>query len=155
MMKINIHVISKTENGFFYSVADDYLKRLSPYANVKLLELKENSYDGDIRRGCKEDTRRLLSSVKEGLPIILDAGGKIFDSNEFSKYIVGLRDFDGGNICFLIGGAYGLDRELLKESSCQLLSLSPMTFTHQMARLLLLEQLFRAFQIERGGEYHK
>ena len=134
-MKIRIVAVGKNRENL---VERDFLKRLSLYAQVEVILVKELSASA--------------GALKGGFLVVLDERGKEFRSEGFADL---LKDFDsrGETVIFVIGDAYGVPSEV-KESADLLFSLSTMTFTHEMARLFLLEQIYRAFCIIRGKKYH-
>ncbi len=140
-MKIRIVAVAKTKEKYIEEGEYEYVKRLSPNADVELVRVA--------------DDEKLLKQIKsEYLTVALDVTGKEYTSEAFAKFIEEVRDFKGGKIAFLIGGPTGLPAQALQKASIQL-SLSKMTLTHQMVRLVLLEQIYRAFQIVKGSGYHK
>lgn len=137
MVKINILSIGKIKHSWLEEALDEYTKRLSPYATINW-------------RLVKNLTELEKAAEKEMRLICLDPKGREQTSEEFSSLI----QKEGSRMCFVIGGDVGLS-EMLKKRAAHLLSLSRLTFTHQLTRLILLEQLYRAFEIERGSPYHK
>jgi len=105
---------------------------------------------GDIQKEAKLIQDKLPTNY---YTVLLEAKGKEFSSEDFAKFVEQKKNLGGGKICFVIGGAKGLPAEFKKDFDLQI-SLSKMTFTHQMARVLLLEQLYRAFCIMSGKKYH-
>ena len=158
-MKIKIYAIGKVKD-FYKSGVDEYLKRLSNYCKVEVIELKDESIsdkpsEKEITKAIDTEGKRVLSLVKDNEYLIaLDLSKKELDSVEFSKYLKNKLESNGANISFVIGGSYGLSSELksrVNDSIC----LSKMTFPHQLARLILLEQIYRAFKILNNETYHK
>lgn len=140
MIKIKIITTGKVRETWLESAINEYQKRLKTAADVRF----------DIAR----DDKQLAEWIhKEPAAICLDAGGQLMDSQAFSAFFQKKLIEQGSRLCFAIGGAEGLPAQV-KESHF-LLSLSPMTFTHHMTRLILIEQLYRAFEIYKGSEYHK
>jgi 23S rRNA (pseudouridine1915-N3)-methyltransferase len=137
MIKVKIFTVGKTKERWLQEAIDAYLKRLSSQMTV------EWAY-------AKNDTQLLSFLKKESSYICLDPKGTAFSSEAFSKWLTQR----GSRLTFVIGGAQGLERAVLSEASA-LISLSPLTFTHQLARLILVEQLYRACEIEKGSSYHK
>lgn len=158
-MRIKIYVIGKSKS--FYEMGnEEYIKRLSSYAQVEIIELKdeslpENPNESEIRKAKDNEGKKVLSKLsdKEYL-IALDLSKKEFTSEEFAKYLSNKLESNGAKISFVIGGSYGLSDEL-KSRVNDSVSLSKLTFPHQLARLILLEQLFRAFKILNNETYHK
>jgi 23S rRNA (pseudouridine1915-N3)-methyltransferase len=155
-MKIKIIAISKDKFDYINAGVIDYVARLRKYADVDVLNLKEEPIKGhgvdDILE--KEGEKILAKLVKDYFNIALHRMGKEMTSFEFAKQIEEIRDFKGGKICFIIGGPLGLSQKVLTDVNLTL-SLSRMTFTHQMTRLLLLEQIYRGFEILAGTAYNK
>ncbi len=131
----------------------DYLTRLKRYASIQLDELKAEK--GDSRKAVEKEGERILSLVKKGAFLVaLTEQGKGFDSKQFSSWIEGMGLRGQSDITFIMGSSAGLSEQVIKEADMEL-SLSPMTFPHQLARVVLLEQIYRAFTIIKGEPYHK
>lgn len=139
MIRIKIISPGKIRETWLNEAIQEYLKRLTPIAEFDLIFPKD-----------EKTFAKLLSEEKNC--IYLDPAGKIFTSEAFSSYFLKSVEKGGSSITFAIGGAEGFPKGTV---TGQTLSLSPMTFTHQMTRLLLIEQIFRAFEIDRGSNYHK
>ena len=139
---------------------DEYLTRLLPYAKTEIVEVadskvKDNPNQSDIEKVINEEGDRILSKIKNTDYIInLDLNKKEFDSIEFAKFIEQKMVEGGSSIIFVIGGSYGLSKAV-KERANYSISLSKMTFLHQMTRLILLEQIYRSFKILNNETYHK
>jgi 23S rRNA (pseudouridine1915-N3)-methyltransferase len=155
-MKIKIITISKTKSEYS-DLEKEFLKRLQKYAKIEVLNIKEepitkNRSHDDIKA---IEGEKLVSKIdQDAFIVVLDDKGKQFTSQEFAKQIEQIRDFKGAKMNFIIGGPLGLSGEVLGRANL-VLSLSKMTLTHQMIRLLLLEQIYRGFEILKGTEYHK
>ncbi len=158
-MKIKIYAIGKCKD-FYKSGVDEYVKRLSNYAKVEIVELKDESIadrpsEKEILKAIDTEGKRVLSLLKQGEYLIgLDLNKKEYTSEEFSKYLENKLESSGSNISFVIGGSYGLSDELKKRLNDSI-SVSKFTFPHQLARLVLLEQIYRAFKILNNETYHK
>ena len=159
IMKIKIYAIGKAKD--FYKLGiDEYIKRLSPYAKIEMVELKDESIsdkpsDKEILKAIDTEGRRVLSLLKDNEYLIsLDLNKKEWGSVEFSRYLSEKLESNGASISFVIGGSYGLSDELKKRVNDSF-SLGKMTFPHQLARLILLEQIYRAFKILNNETYHK
>jgi 23S rRNA (pseudouridine1915-N3)-methyltransferase len=154
-MKIKIIQVGKTKDKYLEEGINEYLKRLNAFYRIETITLKDvkSSKTYPPERCKKEESFQILSAISEGDAVIcLDEHGKEKTSEEFSGTLSSLMDM-GRTVSFVIGGAYGIDKSIL--SRCELiLSFSKMTFTHQMIRIFLLEQLYRAGCIIRGKEYH-
>ena len=138
----------------------EYSKRLSKYCSLKITELPDekvptNSSLLDEKKIIQKESNAIFSHIKENSYIIaLDLNGKQFSSEEFSQKLSNICVTTSSDITFLIGGTLGMSKELL--NSChELISFSKMTFPHQLIRVFLLEQLFRAFKISKGEIYHR
>jgi 23S rRNA (pseudouridine1915-N3)-methyltransferase len=159
-MQIRIIAVGRIKEKFLQEGIAEYGKRLRPYAKVQIVELAEEKRpqpaSSAIESAAKEkEGERILAAIPEGSYVIaLDVKGKSWSSGELASAF-GERELSGQNqLAFLIGGDLGLSPTVLARSTLRL-SLSPMTFTHPMARLILLEQVYRAFRILRGEPYHK
>ncbi|MCX6740140.1 MAG: 23S rRNA (pseudouridine(1915)-N(3))-methyltransferase RlmH [Candidatus Parcubacteria bacterium] len=155
-MKIKIITISKTKSEYSEAEAE-FLKRLTKYAQVEILNLKEEpiTKNRDIDEIMAKEGDRILKSLdKDYYNIALHVMGKEVTSVELSNLIKEIKDFKGGKLCFVIGGPLGLAQEVLAKVDLAL-SFSRMTFTHQLIRLILLEQIYRSFEIIKGSGYHK
>ncbi len=144
---INIIWIGKTKEGYLQAGIDKYIKLLRPFADVEIKILKENKYSGAKTKALKKDAERLIKSVKKDF-ILLSERGILMNSLEFAGLVSKKT-----NLTFVLGGPFGVDSTVYEKAD-MVLSLSPMTFTHEMARLILLEQLYRALTIIHGKEYH-
>lgn len=159
-MKIKIVAVGKVKENFLSEGINEYLKRLSAFAKTEIVEVddskvKDNPNDSDILKTIFEEGKRILSKIKDGDYVInLDLNKTEMDSIEFSKFLNDKLVENGASITFIIGGSYGLSKEV-KDRANYSLSLSKMTFLHQMTRLILLEQIYRAFKIINNQIYHK
>ncbi|MBR6711494.1 MAG: 23S rRNA (pseudouridine(1915)-N(3))-methyltransferase RlmH [Selenomonadaceae bacterium] len=146
-MKINLIVVGKLKERFLVDGVAEYLKRLQKFARLEVREVPEC-------RTVEEEGQKILSLVpKDSWLCVLDVSGVEFTSEDLAKKIAALTLGGVSNLTFAIGGAFGLSEELRQAASFRL-SLSKMTLTHQMARLVLVEQIYRAFKINRNEPYH-
>lgn len=146
-MKIKICAIGRLKEKFLVDGVGEYLKRLKPFAKVEVAEIPEC-------RTLEEEGAKLLAQVlRESFVIVLDVVGETLSSEKFAEKISALNLHGVSEITFIIGGAFGLSEEVRRAADFRL-SFSPMTFTHQFARLILVEQIYRAFKIIRGEPYH-
>jgi 23S rRNA (pseudouridine1915-N3)-methyltransferase len=159
-MQIRVIAVGKIKEKFLQDGIAEYNKRLLPYAKVQIIELAEEKRPASASpateaAAMEKEGERILTAIPEGSFVIaLDIKGKSWSSQDLAASL-GSRELSGKNqLAFVIGGDLGLAPAVLARSDMRL-SLSPMTFTHPMARLLLLEQVYRAFRILRGEPYHK
>jgi 23S rRNA (pseudouridine1915-N3)-methyltransferase len=155
-LQLELVFIGKTKEQYLQSGIEDYAKRLSRYLKVKLKTVKEIK----PHKGMPDDllitkeSENLLQQVQGDYLICLDRTGKQFDSRALADHIKRWELQPIKRVTFVIGGHLGLSEDILKKAD-MVLSLSPMTFTHDMSRLILLEQLYRACTIKKGEKYHK
>lgn len=154
-MTIEFIFIGKTKKTYIQEGLDELMKRLQKYASIKLVQLKstDGAYEKKIIQ--QKEGKELLSHLaKNDYVILLDERGKEMNSLAFSTFLQNtIETFSAQKLCFVIGGAYGFSEEVYQRAQ-QKLSLSKMTFSHQLIRLVLLEQLYRAFTILKGEQYH-
>jgi 23S rRNA (pseudouridine1915-N3)-methyltransferase len=140
MLKIKIISVNKTKETWLEEAISTYVNRLKTSVQIEFL-------------WAKNDEQFMDWVAKEPLTICLDANGTTMSSEQFSKYLYKQLELGGSRLCFAIGGAEGLPKEA--KQHYPLLSLSMMTFPHQMIRLFLVEQIYRAFEIAKGSSYDK
>ena len=146
-MRINILAIGKLKERYLIEAVEEYLKRLKPYATVEIVELQEC-------RTIEEEGEKLISRLpKDSWICVLDVFGEVMSSEQFAQTMSNLALNGQSKLVFVIGGAFGISDKIRKIANLRL-SLSKMTFTHQMTRLILIEQIYRAFKINRGEPYH-
>lgn len=155
MFKITIIVLGKLKEPAFSELEAEYLKRLHPMAKVSFIELPEEPYrPGQEDKARKKEAVRILKRITpEQFVVALDEKGKSVTSQLFAMKFSGHRA-SGQEIVFVIGSGIGLD-ERVKQRANWLFSLSPLTFTHNFARVLIEEQIYRALTILTGKKYHK
>ena len=156
-MHFELLFLGKTKEKYLANGIEDFRKRLSRYAEVEIKILKEIKWgNNESEKKIKEqETTRLLDSCTQpAMVVALDPGGKQISSEELADLLQQWEEQGRRKITFIIGGPLGLAPSV-RDSADMLLSLSAMTFTHEMARLLLLEQLYRASSIRSGSKYHK
>jgi len=156
MYKICLIVIGKQKNGSHQEICDDYLKRLKSDAAIKIIELTETPFHSIAEKGkvLKTETEKIRMAIpKDSFVIVLEATGKTFASETFAAKLEQWSENGARPLTIVIGGPLGLSDDLKKEADL-LLSLSPMTMPHDLARVVLLEQLYRATTILRGKVYH-
>ncbi len=156
-MQIRIIAVGKVKENWQKEGIADLIRRLSPYAAITVIEVPDQKYSsaGEMAPALRKEGAALLAAAKDpALFIALDPAGKGMESEAFADLLRTHEISGRGDIAFCIGGADGLSAEV-KARADLLLSLSQMTFTHTMARLLLLEQIYRGFRIIRGEPYHR
>ncbi|HOX60995.1 MAG TPA: 23S rRNA (pseudouridine(1915)-N(3))-methyltransferase RlmH [Candidatus Magasanikbacteria bacterium] len=155
MMKITLICVGKLKESYWQSAENEYLKRLGMFAKIEIKEIREESFSvsTDKEKIKKNEARKIIATIpKDAKIIVLDEIGKEMSSKTFAKQIGDYKNI-GESICLIIGGPLGLDDDL-RNSAHDAISLSRLTFTHQMARVFILEQLYRAFMISNGRNYH-
>lgn len=155
-MKIEILCIAKNKDRYIDEGVAELIKKTQIHTDLNIVYLKESPITHqDTEKIKTEEGQRIIEKFKPGYQkIALDVLGRELNSQQFAKLIEKNRDEQGSRIQFIIGGPLGLSAEVVK--ACDLsVSFSKMTFTHQMIRLLLLEQIYRAFEIIKGSGYHK
>ena len=159
-MKIRIYAIGKIKEAYLKNGIEEYLGRIKPYSQIEIVEVNDepiadNPHPSDIKKAIDIEGKRILKLLKNNEYLIgLDLNKKELNSPQFADYLNEKFVLGGSNISFVIGGSYGLSDEL-KNRCNDSISLSKMTFLHQMTRLILLEQIYRAFKINRNETYHK
>ena len=153
-MEINIICIGKIKEEFIVKGINEYLKRVKPFANVKIIELKEHTFNDSVKN-LKEESKLILNLIaKDDYLVTLEIEGKQFDSVEFASFISNHFTYNSKPINFVIGSSDGISQEV-KDRSNYKMSISKMTFPHQLMRLILLEQIYRAMMINNNNKYHK
>jgi 23S rRNA (pseudouridine1915-N3)-methyltransferase len=159
-VNISIVAIGKLKEKYLKQGIDEYIKRLSAYAKVDIIELPdekapENLSDQDMKIVKDKEGERILSKISPDAHVIaLAIEGKMKSSEELADNMDRLATYGKSKVAFVIGGSLGLSDAVLKRAD-EKLSFSKMTFPHQLMRLILLEQVYRAFRINRGEPYHK
>lgn len=159
-MTIKICCVGKLKETFFADACAEYAKRLSRYCTVKVLEAADEKAPATLSAAEEEQVKaregeRLLAFIDpKDTVIALTIGGKRYSSETFAAHLQKLEEEGARSVAFLIGGSLGLGRTVLQRAD-ETLSLSDMTLPHRIARLVLLEQIFRSFKIRHGETYHK
>lgn len=143
LMRLQLLMIGKTRRPEMCAIIEDYVKRIRRSCPIEILEVRD-----------AEAAAKKLDADRSATPILLDAGGRSMDSDAFAKWLGELRDRGTRRVIFVCGDADGFP-ESLRERVTQKLSLSAMTFSHELARAVLAEQLYRAFAILSGSPYPK
>ncbi len=159
-MKITIICVGKIKEKFYTAAVEEYVKRLSRYCRLEIVELadektKENASEHENELVKAKEGERILAAIRDDMYVAaLAIDGKMLDSVEFSQKIEQLGVTGISNIAFIIGGSLGLDKRVLDRADYKL-SFSKMTFPHQLMRVILLEQIYRGYRIMKGEPYHK
>ena len=160
MLKLKFITVGSLAERHWREACDEYKKRLSQTCKVEECELKEtkiakNPTDGDIRAVLENEADRILAQIPQrAYTIALCIEGKQLTSPELASLIDSKASEGFSDICFIIGSSFGLDERVKKRADIRL-SMSKMTFPHKLARVMLLEQLYRASEINRNSKYHK
>jgi 23S rRNA (pseudouridine1915-N3)-methyltransferase len=154
-MKIRIVTVGKNTIPFLIEGEKDYLNRLKRYCPVEICSMKSSISKKSPGEIMKEEAERITAMNLDGAFVVaVDREGKELDTIELSQKIQKWQDSGIQDLVFLIGSAWGLDQTIIRKADF-VLSLSRLTFQHDMVRLILLEQLYRCFTIIRGEKYHK
>ena len=154
-MKHEIVFLGKTKDTFIQKGIEEYHSRLKHYTNIQITVLKDKSSTKGGRDAIVSQGQQMLNTVAQGSVIVaLDSRGQQFTSESFSKKIIKWEINSVKQVTYLIGGPDGISENILKSAQL-ILSFSKMTFTHDMVRMLLVEQLYRAYTIKNGERYHK
>jgi len=159
-MKISIITVGRLKEKYLKQGIDEYLKRLSAYAKVEIIEVAdekapEHLSEAEMEEVKRKEGERILSHLSEDTYIItLEISGRMLNSEQLAAKIDELGTYGKSKLAFIIGGSLGLSKEVQNRSDLAL-SFSKMTFPHQLMRVILLEQIYRAYRINRGEPYHK
>ena len=157
---IKIVAVGKIKDKNLKGLIDEYIKRISPYSNVKIIEvndepIKKNSNEALDEIVKNNEGNKVLKHIdNDDFVYVLDLRGKQFDSVELSKSIDEVLTYKSSNITFVIGGSLGLSKDLINRANVRW-KLSDCTFPHQIVRLLLVEQIYRVFTLLNNMPYHK
>lgn len=156
-MKIKIIALGKIKEKFLKAGIDEFLKRLTPYASIEIIEIPaiEIKDENLTNKILEEEGQKILSHIKpQSYVITMEIKGKMLSSEEFAQKIEELTNDGTSEIVFVIGSSCGIS-PIVSERANLKMSMSKMTFLHQFARLILVEQIYRAFKIIKGETYHK
>jgi len=154
-VKIRIVAVGRLKERFWSEAAGEYLKRLGPYADVRVVEVADRDPGRGEDRALAEEASAVLRALPDSTHVIaLDIGGRQMSSEQLAERLSQLALEGRSDVSFVIGGSLGLAPEALARAD-ERLSLGPMTLPHNLARVVLLEQVYRAFKIIRGEPYHK
>ena len=160
MFEITLITMGKLKEKFYISAAQEYAKRLSGYCRFTLLELPEyrlpeNPSPAEIAAGLEKEAEDILSRIPKGAWFcVFTPEGKVISSETFAEKLASVKLSGKSSACFLIGSSFGMAPKV-KEKADFKLSMGPMTFPHHLARIMVVEQLYRAEAIQAGSRYHK
>ncbi len=156
-MKIKIIALGKVNESYLKVGVDEFLKRISPYCPIEVIEIKpvEVKDDNLIKRSLDMEAEKILSFIKpSSFVITMEIEGKMLPSEDFAEQINAIANSGTNELVFVIGSSHGISEKVSYRADYKL-SLSKMTFLHNIARLILVEQIYRAFKIIKGETYHK
>lgn len=160
MFEITLLTVGKLKEPFYLSAAEEYRKRLSGYCQFHLTELPEyrlpeSPSPGEIAAGLDREAQQILAKIpKNAWFCVLTPEGKLLSSEALAEKLSGVKLSGKSSACFLIGSSFGIAPQVKAKADLKL-SMSPMTFPHHLARIMVLEQLYRAESIQAGSKYHK
>lgn len=160
MFEITLIAMGKLKEKFYLSACDEYKKRMKAYCNLKILELPEvrlpdDPSPGDIALGLEKEAEQILARIpKHAWLCVLTPEGRLLSSEDLAAKLSQVKLSGKSSACFLIGSSFGISPKVKAKADFQL-SMSPMTFPHHLARVMVLEQLYRAESIQSGSKYHK
>lgn len=160
MFEITLIAMGKLKESFYLSAASEYTKRLGGYCKFRLLELPEaklpdDPSPGDIAAGLEKEADAILSKIPRGAWLcIFTPEGRELSSEEFAQRLRTVKNSGKSSACFLIGSSFGIAPRIKAQADFRL-SMGRMTYPHHLARIMVLEQLYRAEAIQAGSKYHK
>ena len=160
MFEITLLAMGKLKEKFYISAAEEYAKRLGAYCKFRLLELPEvrlpeNPSPAEIAAGLDKEAETIFSKIPKGAYLcIFTPEGKLLSSEAFAEKLAQVKLSGKSSVCFLIGSSFGISPKVKAAADFQL-SMIPMTFPHHLARIMVLEQIYRAEAIQAGSKYHK
>ncbi len=159
MVTVKIICVGKLKEKYWQDACNEYAKRLRPFCKFDIIELPEhrlpnNPSDAEIQAGLEAEGAKILEAAGNSACIPLCIEGKTMSSPQMAKVIEKITLDGMSEISFIIGSSFGL-WDKVKQAGSVKLSMSPMTFPHQLARVMLCEQIYRSFQILNNGKYHK
>ena len=160
MFEITLITVGKLKEKFYISAAEEYEKRLKGYCKFRILELPETRLadepsPAEIQAGLRKEAELIKTKIpKSAWFCVLTPEGKLLSSEALADKLSQVKLSGKSSACFLIGSSFGIDEEL-KNAADFKLSMSPMTFPHHLARVMVLEQIYRSEAIQAGSKYHK
>ncbi len=159
MMNINLITVGKLKEGYLRDACAEYVKRLGAYCRIKITELQEsrlsdNPSEKEIAAALDNEGKAILSAAAGSAIIAMCIEGRQMSSEKFSSTLDRMGVEGKSSVSIIIGSSFGLSENVKKAAEIRM-SMSEMTFPHQLARVMILEQLYRAMSISNGGKYHK
>lgn len=159
MLKCNLICVGKLKENYWRQACAEYEKRLKPFCRFLIYELAESPLPdqpnaSQIRTALQKEADRILNAAANSRMVALCVEGESFSSEVLAERIQAVALSGISELSFIIGSSYGLDDQIKQKASLRM-SMSAMTFPHQLARVMLCEQIYRAFQISHNGKYHK
>ena len=160
MIKVKLLCVGKLKEKYLLSAQEEYTKRLSSLCKLEIEEIPESRLPDDpgsaeIEIALKKEAEVILEKIpKNSYTVAMCIEGQQLDSVQLADKISSLAVSGSGSLCYIIGGSYGIYESVKKEADMRL-SMSKMTFPHHLARIMLLEQIYRSFKINEGSRYHK
>lgn len=154
---IDIIAVGKLKEQFWTQACDEYSKRLSRYAKLNIIQVPDQPArtDADVRKALALEAQAILAKLPDNTSMIaLDSNGRQFSSDGLAAHLAGMMGQGTSRLAFVIGGSWGLDASV-KQRAGMLLSFGAITLPHNLARVVLLEQIYRCFRILNGQRYHK
>ncbi|MDH4140100.1 MAG: 23S rRNA (pseudouridine(1915)-N(3))-methyltransferase RlmH [Coriobacteriia bacterium] len=153
--RLTIIAVGKLKERHWRDAAEEYLKRLKAYATIEVVEVKDRDLSRDAARAVADEGADILDAVPAGAHVVaLDSGGRQMSSEQFAEWLSAHGLEGRSHVAVLVGGTAGLSRDVLDRAE-EKLSLGKITLPHQLARVVVLEQLYRAFRIMRNEPYHR
>ncbi|MGN1341343.1 MAG: 23S rRNA (pseudouridine(1915)-N(3))-methyltransferase RlmH [Oscillospiraceae bacterium] len=159
-MNINFIAMGKLKESYFREACAEYVKRLGGYINVKVAEpdpvnLPQKPSQAQIDAALRQEAGKIREQIKPGsFTVAMCIEGKTYSSEQLAQKLETAAGQGFGTVNFIVGSSFGLDAELKSQADLRL-SMSPMTFPHSLARVMLMEQVYRAYSIINNGKYHK
>lgn len=160
MQTVSLIFVGKLKDAFFEMASDEYLKRLKAYAKVNITEIKaaplsDNPSDSEKANALEKEGSEILKKIPQNAAVVaLCIEGKLYSSEDLAELLSNCAVKGTSHIVFIIGGSYGLSDKVKARADIRL-SMSKMTFPHRLARVMLLEQIYRGYKINAGESYHK
>ena len=155
-MKLVIQWVGRTRDRRLEALSDEYIERIGRFCRLEIRELRETRADSHAtpRERAEREGRKILEALRPGEhAVAMDEGGRHMSSGEFAAFLGRALEAHPSGVAVIVGGPFGLS-DAVRERASERVALSKMTLTHETARLIVLEQIYRAFTILRGGSYH-